>query len=268
MSWLESALNLKNKGIPFVVITLTQVRGHTPRGAGSKMLVSKKDTYGSIGGGNLEQSTIKKARALLAKKVQTPEQFTLKLNPKGGEFGIQCCGGDVTVLLEPIMKSKTNLAIFGAGHVGWAVIHVLSPFPIDIYLVDSREKQLEPPKNILLNPTAKLHTQHAPIPETALQDLPKNSHILVMTHDHAEDLAILDVALKRQNDSFLGLIGSNVKWMHFQEQLQSQGYSKQDLARITTPIGLKDVKGKNPQAIAVAVSAQLLSYLDFTEGDF
>ena len=259
---------MRGENTPCVLVTVAKVRGHAPRNAGSKMVVTKDKVFGSVGGGNLEQTALEKARALLAES-SVPELLTMTLNPTGGDHGVQCCGGEVTLLLEPITPTRPTVAIFGAGHVGWALTHVLSILPINLYLVDSRESHLAPPKSSNLQlATCNLQPIHTPIPETTLETLPPKTHLLVMTHDHAEDIAILDTALKREDLGFIGLIGSSAKWAHFQRELRKQGHTDEALERVTTPIGLPDVPGKSPQAIAVATAAQLLGYLKLDEEHF
>jgi xanthine dehydrogenase accessory factor len=266
MKWLEHTTHLATSQTPFVTITLISVRGHAPRRAGSKMLVTEAQTLGSVGGGNLEQTAINRARDLLASQQQDPELMTVRLNPKGGEYGIQCCGGEVQVLLEPHDPRRPCVVIFGAGHVGWALVQVLGTLPMDVKLVDSRQAQLTPAEATSI-PT-NLQTIHAPIPETALDDVPEGAHLLVLTHDHAEDLAILERALQRPDLPYIGLIGSQTKWQHFQQRLQESGLSEDDIARVTTPIGLPNVPGKSPQAIAISVAAQLLGLLELPEDHF
>jgi xanthine dehydrogenase accessory factor len=276
MVWLESLLTLSKQGEPFVIVTITQVRGHAPRSAGTKMIVSQENIYGSVGGGNLEQVCINKSRQLLldlsrnirgiAPTHVAPTTLKITLNPKEGEYGIQCCGGEVTLLLEPMNLSRPTVAIFGAGHVGWSLIHVLSILPIDIVVVDSRAAQLDTSK-LPKKPLATITLQHASVPESFISSLPRESHLLVLTHDHAEDIAILDVALRREDLGFIGLIGSSAKWIQFQQELKKQGHSEETLKRITTPIGLPGVPGKSPQAIAIATAAQLLNCLNLPEAN-
>lgn len=276
MQWLETAQTLTETKKAFVIVSIAQVRGHAPRSAGSKMLVTEQEVFGSVGGGNLEQTAIEKARALLCQTSPSPELFTVTLNPEGGDWGVQCCGGEVTLLLEPINPTRATVAIFGAGHVGWALVQVLSILPIDVKLIDSRAGQLEPPESFNPQPEIprssgqafNLQLTHSPIPETALETISVGAHLLVMTHDHAEDIAILDTALKRDGLGFIGLIGSSAKWAHFQSELKKQGHTEAALKRVTTPIGLPGVQGKSPQVIAIATAAQLLQHLDLPEDQF
>ena len=83
-----------------------------------------------------------------------------------------------------------------------------------------------------------------------------------MTHDHAEDAALCDAALRRPDLGFVGLIGSSVKWIRFREQLKAVGHTEAELERITTPIGLPGIRGKTPAVIAVSVAAQLVQILE------
>ncbi len=263
MSWLSIITQLNDTKTPFVLVTLARVRGHAPRGAGSKMVVSAGGVWGSVGGGNLEAHTLARARELLAEHTTLPELTAYTLGPDGGPFGVQCCGGEVTVLLEPHYPERPTVAIFGAGHVGWALVQVLGTLPLTLYLIDSRSEQLERP---LPSPiTATVERRHAPVPESILESLPDGSHLLVLTHDHAEDLAVLERALRAGRFGFVGLIGSASKWAHFQRELKKQGLTAEDLARVTTPIGLPNVPGKSPQAVAIAVAAQLLGVLELPD---
>ena len=96
-----------------------------------------------------------------------------------------------------------------------------------------------------------------------LEQLPAGSHVLIMTHDHAEDFALCDAALRLpQPLGSIGLIGSSAKWTRFRAQLGAQGHEPDTIARITCPIGIPGVPGKEPAVIAVAVAAALLPALD------
>ena len=267
MAWLDTLAQLGQDSTPLVMVTVIKVRGHAPRGAGSKMLVTATEIHGSVGGGDLEQRAIHEACEALLTAATEPRLLTLTLNPEGGKHGLQCCGGEVTLLLEPIHTRRIMVAIFGAGHVGWALTRVLSTLPISLTLIDSRSSKLDQ-ESLPGKREAEIELRHAPVPESAVETLPAGSHLLVLTHDHAEDLAILDMALRRDDLGFLGLIGSSAKWSHFRRRLADEGHSKESLDRIITPIGLPGVPGKSPAAIAIATAAQLLTVLELPEGSF
>ena len=92
------------------------------------------------------------------------------------------------------------------------------------------------------------------------------AHVLIMTHDHAEDFALCDAALRLPKPlGSIGLIGSSVKWTRFQAMLSEQGHSAETIGRITCPIGLPGITGKDPAVIAVAVASALLQMLPGNE---
>jgi len=103
---------------------------------------------------------------------------------------------------------------------------------------------------------------HAPVPESALADLTPGAHVLVMTHDHVEDLAVVDQALRSDRIGSIGLIGSASKWARFRKKLHELGQTDDDLARVTTPIGIPEVAGKQPAVIAVSVAARILQLIN------
>ncbi|GHF38112.1 xanthine dehydrogenase accessory protein XdhC [Deinococcus metalli] len=263
---------LYERGEPGVLVTVAAARGHTPREAGAKMLVTATETWDSVGGGNLEATAVERARVLLSCGATTPDLLTLRLTDHAvNEHGRQCCGGEVTLLLEPLVPARAHVAVFGVGHVGLELARVLARLPLHLHLVDSREAQLSPERLApLADAVATVHIHHAPIPELVLHDLPAGAHVIVMTHDHAEDAAVIDAALRRPelghtDLGFLGLIGSRAKWTRFQSQLRSLGHPPDALARVTTPVGLPDLmtgpQRKHPAVIALAVAAQLLPHL-------
>jgi xanthine dehydrogenase accessory factor len=261
MRWLQAVEKLRDERRAGVLVTLVSVRGHAPREAGAKMVVSTDATWDSIGGGNLEATAVARARRLLdVEGVVLPELMSLSLNDKAPvEHGVQCCGGEVTILLEPLAVVPA-VAVFGLGHVGLELARILARHDVELHLVDSRAEQtsvtaLDP---VTRDAVARVHVHHAPVPELVLGQVPKGTHVLVMTHDHAEDIALCDVALRCSHLGSVGLIGSSAKWSRFRVKLAEEGHGPDELARITTPIGLADVVGKDPATIAVSVAADLV----------
>lgn len=281
MDWLEQLNQIKSEGGSCVLVSIVQVRGHAPREAGAKMVVSSSDPSsnmsgsvsgnmsGSVGGGNLEQMCIVKARGMLERGGPKTELLTVPLTLKNtGPYGVQCCGGEVTLTLEHFNFSKPQVAIFGAGHVGLALARVLSTLPIEILLVDSRADIFSPPLSSDDTTKATLNYINKPFPEypeQVVNQLKPGSSAVILTHDHAEDLAILEQCLRRPDLAYIGLIGSSVKWIHFSEQLGAVGFTDLDLGRVTTPIGVPGVRGKTPEVIAIAVAAQLLERMELLE---
>lgn len=259
VEWLSAVERLRRERRPGVLVTLTAVRGHSPREAGAKMVVAMGATWGTIGGGNLEATAVTRARAMIDESVAIPEQISLSLNDKApAQHGQQCCGGEVQVLLEPLAVVPA-VAIFGMGHVGLELARILARHDVELHLVDSRADQLGHDRlGILDDATARLHVHHAPVPELVLGQVPHGTHVLVMTHDHAEDAALCDGALRCEHLGSIGLIGSSAKWSRFRQRLAAEGHSDTDLARIQTPIGMPDLVGKDPATIALSVAADLV----------
>jgi xanthine dehydrogenase accessory factor len=199
---------------------------------------------------------------MLESRASEPEQLELALNDRAFvEHGQQCCGGEVVVLLEPLAVVPA-VAVFGLGHVGLELARVLARHDLELHLVDSRADQLEPARlRPLDDAVARIHVHHAPVPELVLGEVPAGTHVLVMTHDHAEDAALCDAALRCRHLGTIGLIGSSAKWRRFEKRLAAEGHSPQDLARIHTPIGRPELTGNEPAVIAVSVAAELLEVI-------
>jgi xanthine dehydrogenase accessory factor len=264
MDWLRAVTGLRESRTPGVLVTVASVRGHAPRDAGAKMVVSADSTWGSVGGGNLEEVGVSRARSLLAGSASAPELVEVALSDKAPyEHGVQCCGGSVSLLLEPLPVVPA-VAIFGMGHVGLELARILARHDLDLHLVDSRAAQLSPARLAVLDDArARVQAHEVPVlPELVLTSLPAGTHVLVMTHDHAEDLALCDAALRTPALGSIGLIGSSAKWARFRSRLLAEGHEADVVDRITTPIGLTDLGGKDPATIAVSVAAGLLVELE------
>lgn len=262
MITLRSALH-KLVLSPAVLVTVLDSRGSVPRGSGTRMLVFADAFAATIGGGHLEYQAIAHARRLLTGQTQT---LTIQhvLGPSLG----QCCGGSVQLGFEPVAATDAQrvqqlltparqpIALFGGGHVGRAIVNVLAPLPFAVRWIDSRDEIFphEVPEGV--------ECEHSSPVQAAVAELAPGSRVLIMSFSHAEDLDIVIACLRRireQNDlPFVGLIGSKTKWATFRHRLEERGFSPEEIACITCPIGVTGIRGKEPEVIAVAVAAQLL----------
>ncbi|MEV0522477.1 xanthine dehydrogenase accessory protein XdhC [Streptomyces sp. NPDC050439] len=271
MTWIAAVARLRARREPGVLVTVASVRGHAPRDAGAKLVVGETEAWGSIGGGNVEAVAIDRAREMIATSMSgatstststsTPELIDFALNDKvTNQHGVQCCGGTVSVLLEPLAVVRA-VAIFGVGHVGLELARILARQDLDLHLVDTRSDILtEERLGVLADAVGEVHVHHTPLlPEEVLEELPRGTHVLIMTHDHAEDAALCDAALRTAHLGSIGLIGSAAKWVRFRHRLTTEGgHDESTIGRIKTPIGLADITGKEPATIAVSVAADLL----------
>ena len=269
MDWVDAVQRLRASRTPAVLVTVAMVRGHAPRNGGAKMVVWHDGLFGTVGGGNLEATATRRAREMLADATAEPELLTLALSDKAvTDYGVQCCGGEVTMLLEPVPVVPA-VAIFGIGHVGLELARILSRQPIELTLVDSRAEMLAPERigvpgtnGPFADAVATVTMRPLPVPEAALADLPAGAQVLVMTHDHVEDLAIIEAALGTPGLGSIGLIGSRSKWARFTKELRAAGLGEDALARVSTPIGIDGIRSKEPAAIAVSVAARVLQLVE------
>lgn len=268
-----------------VLVTIDSFEGSSPREVGAWMLVLAGDVHGTVGGGNLEFQAIAHARELLVAQAgtQVSTQVStqdmqpadeLRRYPLGPSLG-QCCGGVVHLKFSCIpagdaikieaaravftaskAQNALKIALFGGGHVGKALVNVLGALPCTVHWVDSRDEifPTDVPANTQCEHSAPVHA--------AVHDIAAGSHVLTMSFSHAEDLDVVAQCLLRlraTNDlPFIGLIGSKTKWATFRHRLADRGFTADEIARITCPIGLPGVQGKEPEVIAVGVAAQLL----------
>ena len=198
----------------------------------------------------------------------SPQDDVLTLRYALGPALGQCCGGVVHLRFEPISAADAPhlpqrllahaqpVALFGGGHVGKALIQVLSNLPYQVQWIDSRDEIF--PEQLPINVVC----EHSHPVQAAVADLPANAAVLIMSFSHAEDLDVVAACLKRQREKsdlrYIGLIGSKTKWATFRHRLEARGFTEAELAFVTCPIGVPGITGKEPEVIAVAVAAQLL----------
>ena len=153
--------------------------------------------------------------------------------------------------LETIVGTNFNIAVFGAGHVGSAVVRSLADLDCNIRWVDNR-------RNIFRHTPANARTIETPDPALEVAAMPPGSCYLVMTHSHAIDYEICERILIRRDAAYCGLIGSVTKRRRFEKRFRAQGMSQDVLDALVCPIGVDGIKGKKPAEIAVAAAADVL----------
>ncbi len=258
MNLQATALLWHAEGRPAVVVEVVAHRGSVPRETGTRMLVAAQEVLGTIGGGHLELKAIEAARALLRGEAVEREQHF----PLGPALG-QCCGGAVTLRFTrlsdsqpaswPLPAPRFVLQLYGAGHVGRAIVKLLEGLDCRVQWIDEREGEFPP------GPGAP-HVERvcADAVEAEVAHAPPGAFYLVLTHSHDLDLRITEAVLRRGDFGFLGLIGSKTKRQRFIHRFEQRGVPADAIARMTCPIGLPGIVGKEPEVIAVAVVAQLL----------
>jgi xanthine dehydrogenase accessory factor len=151
------------------------------------------------------------------------------------------------LIVEPAAPPRPSVLMFGAGHVGQAIARALAPLPLDLRWYDCRD-DVPPHPALTIEPRDRLIGRAASPAD----------FILVLTHDHALDYALVAAALAARGDGYLGLIGSKTKRARFFSRLRADGLGPQAEARLVCPIGLPGLGGKAPEVIAASVAADLL----------
>lgn len=271
-SWIEEAYRLKASGEAFVMVTLISQGGSTPREVGAKMLVTEKDFYGTVGGGELEFQALHEARTLLAELIDSPTSSKSQTYPLGARTK-QCCGGTVELFFE-VISPGPQLYVFGAGHVGAEIVQKAKGLGFQLHLIDQRPEWLKATSDALSarSPDERIscrYSQQDPLifarelmlkwtePGANADLLRKSTYAVVLTHSHELDQNLVEI-LSQQNLAYLGLIGSEIKWMGFQSRLKAKGISAQQLERIECPMGAP-IGGKTPGEIAISVWARILA---------
>jgi xanthine dehydrogenase accessory factor len=229
--WLSVLLACVDRGESAVLVTALG------DAAGGKLVVGRDGASGAFPDLQLQAGVVAAARALLDAADAGPQLEQT---------------GDRAVLFEPIRPAGLHVVLFGAGHVGKALVRVLSELPCRITWVDSRLDQFprDPQPNVTIECTET--------PQYAVDRAPSRAAFLVMTHSHALDLTLCEKILRRNDFSYFGLIGSATKREKFTRRFKARDFSDDVIERMVCPIGIPELPGKHPGEIAIAVAAQLL----------
>jgi xanthine dehydrogenase accessory protein XdhC len=249
-----------------ILVTILEARGSTPREAGTRMIVGAATLEGTIGGGQLELRAITAARAMLAAD-DAERRLTMPLGPSLA----QCCGGSVTLRLErmtPATEARLagdaaaararlpQVLLFGAGHVGRALMRALAPLPLRLGWIDERADAFPP------DWPAAIEARWLREPVQAIIEAQPGAHVIVMTHSHPRDLDIVAAALERGDLGYVGLIGSATKRARFERRLGDLGIPQERIRGLVCPIGVPGIESKEPAVIAASVAAQLLQVIE------
>jgi xanthine dehydrogenase accessory factor len=277
---------------PTALVTVLATEGSAPRGPGARMVVTQREQHGSIGGGALEYQALEQARAILDHPAGAWRVQDYPLGPLLG----QCCGGRVRLMIEhldpgasqwlacegsvvtrlladraervgddahelppvsargdrpasfvePSDVVRLPVLMFGAGHVGRAIVRKAADLPVQFAWYDSRVDAAQTPGVVLADEDALV---------ACARSADEQAAVLILTHDHALDYRLTAAALGSAA-RFVGLIGSQTKRARFVSRLASEGV---DATRLTCPIGVPGITGKEPEIIAIATLAQLLA---------
>ena len=232
--WLDVATACERTAAAFALVH----RLGTPDARSQRLVVTADDSRGTLGDDALDSSAVVAARARLA---------------PGGTTGLAEVDR-ASLFIHVVRPCAFDVVLFGNGHVGRALVQVLSALPCRVRWVDERDADFPPavPDNVEVVPTDA--------PADAVADAPRGAYLVVTTHSHALDFDIVERALERDDWAYVGLIGSKAKRAQFEKRLAARGAPDSDLARVTCPIGAPaGLTSKEPGAIAVGIAAELLA---------
>ena len=238
--WLEAATACHRTATGFALVS--RIGG--PADAPAQLLVTSDDATGSLGDPALDSAAI----ALARPRVQARSAGAGLVNSPNGI--------DATLLIHVVVPENFNVLVFGNGHVGRALVQVLGALPASVRWIDTRESDF--PHAV----PANVDVVATDAPEDELAHAPHGAYVVVMTHSHALDFALIETALARDDWRYLGLIGSRAKRNQFEKRMTARGVAPEQLARVVCPIGAASalpIRSKEPGAIAVAVAAELLA---------
>lgn len=251
LTWDEAVQQCKQGNESWVLATVIDTQGSTPRDTGSKMVVTASTSYDTIGGGQLEYKVTQLARELIAdnQNIQRVEHFPLSAKAN------QCCGGTMRVLLECFCTAQQQIHVFGAGHVAQALIPILSQLDVYIHWIDSRSDFFPEEK------TRNTHYYQYDDVTQHIRKMQANAYAIIITHQHSLDYELIEKLLDRQDCHYIGLIGSQIKANRFRRRLQQASFQPEEIDSINSPIGLLDIPGKRPIEVAVSIAAQIIQVL-------
>ncbi len=244
---LRRAAELLDAGERFVLVTILETQGSSPRHAGTRMIVRASGAIeGTIGGGRLEEEV--KAEALRALEGASPLRRSYAL---GADLAM-CCGGTVELMIEAL-GGAPRLYLFGAGHVARPLARYAVDAGFQVVVIDDREEFATKDR---FPSATELRVEEFSDAAPAIP-LRADDYIVIVTHTHRTDEALLTELIGREF-RYLGLVGSRSKIQRFRLRLKSAGAPEERFARIHAPMGL-DIGAETPEEIALAVVAEMVA---------
>ncbi len=242
----QKILDIQKKGEKAAICTVVSTKGSTPLKAGAKMIVWKDGRiFGTVGGGNLENKVILNAGKIL--NANTSQLFNHDLQTQHG----MCCGGKLAIYIEPIMQNK-RLYVFGAGHIGKAIVKYARDLDFEIFVIDDRKEIFDDWDTGGYNKMIVNFTEI--LPELPFNDF---TFIVIATYEHSIDREILAYCI-RQPHAYLGMIGSKRKINVTVKMMTSSGIaSKKQLEKVRMPIGMA-INAEDHHEIAISIVAELI----------
>jgi xanthine dehydrogenase accessory factor len=206
-----------------------------------RLLVSAEKVLGTLPDGADQPWSIARARALLADPA-AESRFDVASD----------AGGAAPSFFIVLRLPEMRVAVFGAGHVGRALVNVLRELPCEVLWIDDRPEMLPAADE------GSIRVRACPSPAAEARALPARMLAVVLTHSHELDREVCGALLRRHDLPFVGLLGSHRKRNAFEERWREEGLAAERMERLVCPVGISSIRGRSPGAIAVAIAAQLL----------
>ncbi|HEV3431148.1 MAG TPA: xanthine dehydrogenase accessory protein XdhC [Paraburkholderia sp.] len=197
--------------------------------------------------------------------VESPDCLLWDTGSNGANNGANsgANSAETTLLLtETIAPNDFPVVLFGAGHVGAALVRVLGTLPCRVRWVDARDAAFPSPEAFAALGATNVAIDASDTPDDAVEAAPPGTSFIVMTHDHAHDLDLAERILRRGDFVFFGMIGSHSKRKQFEERLAARGIDPMQIARMNCPLGVDGIVDKTPEVIAISAAAQLLQAIE------
>jgi len=180
----QAALEAIDRGESFALASVIEAEGSSPGKPGHKMIVYADGRQeGTIGGGALEWKVREQAREMLRRG--TGGLLTEAFDADSTEAGM-VCGGSVSIAVE-VIQPVARILLCGGGHVSQALARQFEALCYRYVVVDERPDLVTESRF----PAAGRRVSASPAAWVRGEELAAFSHIIVMTHDHALDQAVL-----------------------------------------------------------------------------
>ncbi|QEK13064.1 XshC-Cox1-family protein [Crassaminicella thermophila] len=250
----------ENKDV--ALVTVVDAQGSSPRGKGSMMLVDQEGNLieGTIGGGAIEEKAKEDALECINRGISKSVHYELNKSNKKDSLPM-ICGGSVDVFIK-VFKSKDELLIVGAGHIGFKLSKMADLLGYRVVIIDDREeyacKERFPEADALIVGDIEKNLREYPIGE--------KTNIVIVSHGHKHDQEALEAVID-SGARYIGMIGSIKKVIASFEKLKKKGIKAEKLSKVHAPIGI-DIGGETPEEISLSIMAEIQAVKYNKKGSF
>jgi xanthine dehydrogenase accessory factor len=251
MDVYDELVRLRKLGQKCAIATIVQVRGSIPSFESAKLLVREDGSMiGTIGGGCVEAEVWNAAREVM--ETEKPKHMSFNLGQDAAYDNGLICGGQLDVFVEPVVPPPAAI-IFGAGHISKSLCKVANLAGFSTTIVDNREtfanRERFPEADEIF-----AEEYEEVFPKLTIHD---STYLIIVTRGHRDDMRVLRWAASTPS-RYVAMIGSKRKVLSVVKELEKDGLSREQLARIHAPMGL-DIGAISPEEIAISVAAEMIA---------